>query len=119
MTKPRLEFDVALSFAGEDRKYVERVANRLRTMELRVFYDKYESTDLWGKNLYDHLHTVYSARARFVVLFISKHYSAKLWPNHERQSAQERAFRERKEYILPVRFDTTRLPGLIGTVGYM
>jgi len=119
MPRTRLEFDIALSFAGEDRKYVEQVANRLQRMDLRVFYDKYESTNLWGKNLYEHLTTVYSDRARFVVLFISKHYSAKLWTNHERKSAQERAFRERKEYILPVRFDSTRVPGLVGTVGYI
>jgi hypothetical protein len=117
--KARLEFDVALSFAGEDRKYVERTAMRLRGMGLRIFYDKYESVSLWGKNLYDHLTTIYSDRARFVVLFVSKYYSAKLWTNHERKSAQERAFRERKEYILPVRFDSTRLPGLAGTVGYI
>src|SRR5437016_3876374 len=106
----RLEFDVALSFAGEDRLYVEQVAKRLRSMELRVFYDKYEAVALWGKNLYEHLRAVYSDRARFAVLFISKHYAAKLWTNHERQSAQERAFRERKEYILPVRLDSTQVP---------
>jgi hypothetical protein len=62
---------------------------------------------------------VYSDRARFVVLFISKHYSAKLWTNHERRSAQARAFRESKEYILPARLDTTRVPGLVGTVGHI
>lgn len=118
MPAKKLQFDVALSFAGEDRPYVEKVANHLRRMELRVFYDKYESVTLWGKNLYDHLRTVYSDRARFVVLFISKHYAEKLWPNHERQSALERALKERKEYILPVRIDSTRLPGLLGTVGY-
>ncbi len=119
MRYPKREFEVALSFAGEDRVYVERVADKLRDIGLKVFYDKYESVTLWGKNLYDHLSAVYSERAQFVVLFISRHYKAKVWTNHERESAQARAFKERKEYILPVRFDSTRLPGLLETVGYL
>ena len=49
------QFDVALSFAGEDRKYVEKVADMLRRMDIKVFYDKYEAETLWGKNLYYHL----------------------------------------------------------------
>ena len=36
-------FDIALSFAGEDRQYVEEVAKVLRAMGFRVFYDKYET----------------------------------------------------------------------------
>lgn len=119
MRYPKREFEVALSFAGEDRAYVERVADKLRDMGLRVFYDKYESVTLWGKNLYDHLREVYTDRAQFVVIFISQHYKAKVWTNHERESAQARAFREKKEYILPVRFDSTRLPGLLDTIGYL
>lgn len=119
MRYPKREFDVALSFAGEDRAYVERVADKLRDIGLKVFYDKYESVTLWGKNLYTHLSEVYSERAQFVVLFISRHYKTKVWTNHERVSAQARAFKERKEYILPVRFDSTPLPGLLDTVGYL
>jgi hypothetical protein len=54
------------------------------------------------------------------VLFISRHYSEKLWTSHERQAAQERAFKERgREYILPVRIDETAMPGILTTVGYI
>ena len=45
----RYRYDVALSFAGEDRHYVERVAKELQRRGIRVFYDKYEQTELWGK----------------------------------------------------------------------
>ena len=48
------DFHVALSFAGEDRRYVERVANALREMGLRVFYDKHEVASLWGRT-YTHI----------------------------------------------------------------
>ncbi len=121
MAKRKLnpDFDVALSFAGEDRAYVEEVAHILRAMGLRVFYDKYERVSLWGKDLYTHLREIYFNRARYTVLFISKHYKRKLWSNHERESAQARAFTENKEYILPVRFDKTKIPGILPTTGYL
>jgi len=35
--KVKPEFDVALSFAGEDRSYVSEVADVLREMGFRVF----------------------------------------------------------------------------------
>lgn len=35
------EFDVALSFAGEDRGYVHPIAERLRERGIRVFYDDF------------------------------------------------------------------------------
>lgn len=52
-------------------------------------------------------------------MFISKHYREKLWTNHERKSAQSRAFQESQEYVLPARFDDTEIPGLANTVGYI
>ena len=119
MDKDSIQFDVALSFAGEDRRYVEEVAAALLDMGLRVFYDKYEKVSLWGRDLYVHLRDIYENRARFTVMFISKYYADKLWTNHERQSAQARAFRECREYILPVRFDDTEVPGLTETIGYI
>src|SRR3954465_7598343 len=84
-------YDVCLSFAGEDRPYVSRVAAVLLSRGVRVFYDDYEQVDLWGKDLYVHLDDVYRSAARYCVLFVSKHYASKLWTNHERQSAQARA----------------------------
>lgn len=117
--KRRRKYDVAFSFAGEDRPYVENVASILKRKGIRVFYDKYEEADLWGKDLYTHLREVYSTQARYTVIFISSHYATKLWTNHERESAQARAFEENKEYLLPARFDSTPIPGILRTVGYV
>ena len=35
-----LVYDVVLSFAGEDRKYVEKIAYLMRGRGIKVFYDK-------------------------------------------------------------------------------
>lgn len=113
------DYDVCLSFAGENRTYVNRVAECLKTHGVRVFYDRYERVGLWGKDLYVHLDDVYRHSAQYCVLFVSKDYADKLWTNHERESAQARAFAENAEYILPARFDDTEVPGLRPTVGYI
>lgn len=113
------DFDVALSFAGQDRKHAERLARILKSDGIRVFYDKYEQKQLWGKDLYQHLQTVYRDKARFCVIFTSAPYAQKLWTKHELKQAQERAFRENREYILPLRLDDTKIPGVPETVGYL
>jgi hypothetical protein len=113
------EFDVALSFAGENRAYVEQVARILRDRGLRVFYDEFHQVDLWGKDLYVYLRDVYQTRAKYTVMFISQAYAKNRWTNHERESAQARAFEENREYILPARFDDTLIPGLPSTIGYI
>lgn len=115
----RREFDIALSFAGENRGYVDQVANLLRNSGVKVFYDLFEEESLWGKNLYDYLSDIYMNKALYTIMFISEHYANKLWPNHERQSMQARAFQESQEYILPARFDDTAIPGVLPTVGYI
>src|SRR2546429_4350354 len=111
VTSSDFEYDVCLSFAGEDRAYVKQVADKLTKEGVRVFYDEYERAELWGKDLYIHLDDVYQNAAKHCVLFASKNYARKLWASHERRSAQARAFRENQEYILPARFDDTEIPG--------
>ncbi len=118
MTK-HFEYDVALSFAGEDREYVDSTANILKYMGINVFYDRFEEENLWGKNLYEYLSDIYYKKAHFTIMFISEHYAKKLWTGHERQAMQARAFEENREYILPARFDDTQIPGMLSTIGYI
>ncbi|HEX5405623.1 MAG TPA: TIR domain-containing protein [Pseudonocardiaceae bacterium] len=113
------EIDVCLSFAGEQRPYVVQVAEALRDRDVVVFYDGYEEADLWGRDLYEHLDSIYRNRSRFCILFVSEDYARKVWTTHERQSAQARALQENVEYILPVRFDETDIPGIRPTLGYI
>ena len=113
------QYDVALSFAGEDRPYVDSVAEHLTLAGVRVFYDKYEQPALWGTDLYQRLDEVYRRKAKYCVMFISQAYRDKIWTNHELKSAQARAFQESKEYILPARFDDTDIPGIRATLGYV
>jgi hypothetical protein len=105
-------WDVALSFAGAQRAYVEQVAGELKASGVRCFYDADEQIDLWGKFLAEELPAIYGEQAAAVVMFVSAEYADRDWTRPERRSALARAVRERREYVLPARFDDTPLPGL-------
>lgn len=113
------KFDIALSFAGEDREYVDAVANILNQNNVKVFYDKFEEVDLWGKDLGIHFDYVYRRQSKYFVPFISVHYEKKVWTNYEVRTAIARAIENKEEYILPVRFDKTELDGIRSTIGYL
>jgi hypothetical protein len=72
-------YDVVFSFAGENRDYVEKVADCVKSKGVRVFYDRDEEANLWGKNLAEHFDLVYRVSGRYCVIFLSKHYAEKLW----------------------------------------
>ena len=111
---PRWRWDVALSFAGAQRDYVEQVASELKARGVRCFYDADEQIDLWGKYLAGELPAIYGEQAAAaVVVFASAEYAARDWTRLERRAALNRAVRERREYVLPARFDDTPLPGLL------
>lgn len=112
-------YDIGLSFAGEERSYVEEVAKELKNLGIRVFYDNYETQDLWGKDLYQHLNNVYKNECKYCIIFISQNYAKKVWTRHELKAAQAKAFLESEEYILPIKFDNTELPGINPQIGYL
>lgn len=112
-------FDIAISFAGEDRAIANQLAEFLQARNIRVFYDFNERANMWGKDLIEHLTDVYENKAQYCLLLISKNYPAKPWTQVERRSAQARAFRQPGEYILPVRLDDTEIPGLLSTIAYL
>src|SRR5690348_4900345 len=106
-------WDVALSFASAQRGYVEQVAEALKARGVRCFYDADEQIDLWGKYLAEELPAIYGEQAAVVVVFVSADYASRDWTRLERRAALSRAVRERREYMLPARFDDTPLPGLL------
>ncbi len=110
---PGWRWDVALSFAGAQRDYVEQVADALKARGVRCFYDADEQIELWGKYLAEELPAIYGEQAAAVVVFVSAEYAARDWTRLERRAALNRAVRERREYVLPARFDDTPLPGLL------
>jgi hypothetical protein len=116
------QFEVALSFAGEDRAFAESIAEGLLQAGIEVFYDDYYAADLWGEDLTVKLREIYYAGSRYCIMVLSEPYIDKMWTSFERQQAIERLIEQRGEaYILPVRLDgfDDDVPGLSGAIVYL
>lgn len=97
------KYEVCISFAGEQREVAEEIATILRDeYSTRVFYDDFEKTKLWGKDLFNHLYETYSRRSRFCLILFSSAYLEKNWTTHELKAAQSRVVKERSSYVLPL-----------------
>ena len=120
MTNTIWEFDIAISFAGEDRKIAQALAYGLKNQGLKVFYDDDEQANLLGECLTEYLVDIYKNKAQYCIILISSHYVEKRWTRHEWKAAQARAFEQFDDaYILPIRLDDTELLGLLPTIGFL
>lgn len=117
-TETTYDFDLAVSFAGENRDYVAEIVEAVKG-ELKVFYDEDYEVEAWGQDGIEFFTDVYMNRAKYVVIFVSQSYDQKMWTNVERRSALARAATQRSAYILPIRLDDTQLAGLLPTVIYL
>lgn len=95
-------FDIAVSFADEQRRYVEHTVVAARNLGLKVFYDKDALFDWWGLNFIVEQRKIYSGSTLFVVPFISKEYLERPFPMDEFAAAMIKAVRLRHPYVLPI-----------------
>jgi hypothetical protein len=105
-------WDVALSFAGAQRDYVEQVAQALKARGVRCFYDADEQIELWGKYLAEELPRIYAREsAVVVVVFLSADYAGRDWTRLERRAAFSRAVAEAGSTFCPPGLTTANCPG--------
>jgi hypothetical protein len=113
-------YDVALSYASEDRTRAEEIAAVLKKAGKLVFFDHDHRARLWGRELGSELEAIYSKRATFCVLLVSEHYAEKRWTLSELKAAVKGAARtKRRDYILPLQLDRTTLEGLPKDIVYV
>jgi len=74
-------FDIALSFPGEHRDYVEDVAGHLVPLfnKDRILYDKYYEAEFARPDLDVYLPGLYRTQSELIVLFLCPEYAAKCW----------------------------------------
>jgi hypothetical protein len=74
-------FDVALSFPGEHRVFVEAVAARLSAVlgKEQVLYDKYYEAEFARINLNVYLPKLYRTQSELIVVFLCPEYEQKQW----------------------------------------
>jgi hypothetical protein len=117
--KPEFQYDIAISFAGEDRKLAEDLARALQNKGVKVFYDVFYKHELWGKRLTTYFQDIYGPKTRFVVPVISKYFPIKDWTDFEFSIMRKEAKKRKIEFILPIRLDDTKILGIHEDVGYL
>jgi hypothetical protein len=103
-------YDLAVSFAGEQRTYVEQVVRACQQRGLRVFYDRDMNNEWWGKSFVREQRKVYSSQTRFFVPFLSTEYLAKSIPVDEFSAAMMTAVKQGDSYVLPVLVGDVQVP---------
>lgn len=102
-------YDVALSFAGENRKLARHVANQLSILDMSVFFDEYFETNFLGMAWNEEFKEIFSSNSRLVVCFLDKHHNDKIWPTFERECFRPRVA---EAEVIPVYLDETVFVGI-------
>lgn len=120
MENEKINFDFALSFAGEDREIVSALNKLLINHGATVFYDEEFQHEMLGKELVQYLRNVYSSQCKYCIVFISDDYANKMWPGKvEWPSIISASIEKDNEFILPILIDKIKLNGLPSTIGYL
>jgi hypothetical protein len=115
--RPEKEYDVAISFADDDRPVAEGIAHMLRSRGYRVFDNSSSQADLWGTDLVYRFNTIYRESARYCLILISNSYRRSLQAGQQLKAALARSFEDDYEYVLPLRLDDTEIEGILPTKG--
>ena len=114
-------FEVALTFAGENRSYVEKVAIELETKlgKGNVFYDNFFQADLARLDLDIFLQDIYHNKSNFIVVFLSNNYSEKEWCGLEWRSIRDLIKKKEGEKIILIKMEDFELEGIFSIDGYL
>ena len=83
-------YDLALSFAGEDRKIAKILFEKLTDREISVFYDENEQHRILASEIEEYLAPIYKSEANYVVPILSESYPRKIWTNFESRQFKDR-----------------------------
>ena len=111
-------FDIAISYASEDKSIAEEIAKGLRNNNINVFYDGFFQDELWGEDLSVILEKILLEKSDFCLMLVSKNYINKFWATQE-QHAIARQIAEKRPFILQLKIEDIDVPGIPKTVHYI
>lgn len=114
-------FDVSLSFPGEVRAIVEKVAQELegRIGPNSYFYDNNYVSQLARPSLDTLLQDIYRQRSKLIVVFLGSDYQRKDWCGIEFRAIREIIMERDNGRIMFVRTDDGAVEGVFKTDGYV
>ena len=114
-------FDVALSFPGEHRRFVEAIAIDLEAQLTRekVFYDRFYEAELARPNLDTYLQKIYHDDTELIVVFLCEDYNNKEWCHLEARAIRDLIKKRRDDEIMFIRVDDGSVDGVFSVDGYV
>lgn len=116
-----INFKVALSFPGEKRLFVSKVADKLKNAlgENSIFYDYDYQSQLAIPNLDTLLQEVYRNSSELIVVFLCSEYSEKEWCGLEWRAIRDIIKSKEDKRVMFVRFDNASVDGVFSIDGYI
>lgn len=103
------KWEVAISFAGENRDLARYISDQLEELDVAVFYDENFESNYLGKAWSKEFERIFKDDSRLVLCLLDKNHKEKIWPTFERQVFVGRVDREE---VIPVYLDDTNFPGI-------
>ena len=104
-----IEFDIAISFAGENRELAEIIVEQLGELDISVFYDRNYEDNYLGGPWSKYFSEIFLNQSRLVVAILDQHHFEKVWPTFERDCFSSRV---PDGEVIPIFLDDTVFPGI-------
>ena len=113
-------FRVALSFPGEHRSRVEKIAEALAGTlgREKVLYDQWYAAEFNRPNLGTYLSKLYHDESDLIVFFVSREFERMEWTGLEWRVALDLIKRKQDRRLMILRLDDADIPGLYSADGY-
>lgn len=114
-------FDVAFSFPGEVRNYVQNLASEVERVlgPSTYFYDGNYKAQLARPSLDILLEDIYRNRSKLIVVFLCEKYQDKEWCGIEFRVIKEIIMKREHSKVMFVKMDEGSVEGVLSTDGYI
>lgn len=103
------DWDIAISFAGENRKLAETIVDLLEVLDCTVFYDKHYESNYLGTVWSNNFKEIFGHKSRYVVCLLDSNHAEKIWPTFEREIFSARV---EDAAVIPIYLDDTSFVGI-------
>lgn len=103
------QFEVALSFAGENRELAQHIYEGLTSLDVTVFYDSMFEANYLGKAWSAQFTEIFGKLSRYVVCILDANHARKIWPTFEREVFAPRIL---SGSVIPIFLDETKFVGI-------
>lgn len=115
--RSKYKYDIGISYASEQKKYVKQLTDSLDKAGLEYFVDFNEPERLWGAYIPEELRKIYVEESRIILVILSSEYTEKAYTKFESRIACERELSG--DSFLIIKTDDVTLPWLNSTYGFI